>query len=72
MIYLLSQAIYFRVETGSGWMPRVTGATLLGGAATAAYWLPPYAVVVLLVLVLLALSVHLSRDTPDTPVTATP
>ncbi|MCA1671949.1 MAG: low temperature requirement protein A [Actinobacteria bacterium] len=51
MIYLFSQVIYFRVKTGSGWMPRVTGATLLGAAAIPVYWLPPYAVVVLLVIV---------------------
>jgi low temperature requirement protein LtrA len=72
MVYLLSQAIYFRVETGTGWLPRVIGAALLGVAAASAYWLPAYAVVALLVVILLALAVHLTRDTTDTPVTTAP
>ncbi|GAB3150363.1 low temperature requirement protein A [Amycolatopsis stemonae] len=54
-IYLLSQAIYFRVETGTGWLPRATGAGALAAAAVAAFWLPGYAVVVLLVVVLAVL-----------------
>jgi low temperature requirement protein LtrA len=33
MVYPGSQAIYFRVETGTGWLPRVIAAAVLGVAA---------------------------------------
>jgi low temperature requirement protein LtrA len=53
MVYLLSHAFYFRVETGTGWHPRVIGAALLGVATAAACWLPAYAVVTLQVVIFL-------------------
>ncbi|MFJ2839658.1 low temperature requirement protein A [Nocardia sp. NPDC087230] len=62
-LYLLSQAFYFRRETGTGWIPRVLGAVVLCLAAIAAYWLPAWLVVLALVLILGALAVQLSRDT---------
>ena len=40
MIYLLSQAVYWRVETGTGWLPRAAGAAVIGAAACMAYWPP--------------------------------
>jgi low temperature requirement protein LtrA len=61
-IYLLSHAIYFRLTTHTGWVPRAVGAAVLGSAAVAAYWLPSYAVVLALVLILLAVAVTLTRD----------
>ncbi|MFC8386579.1 low temperature requirement protein A [Nocardia sp. NPDC057272] len=60
-VYLLSQAFYFRRETGTGWLPRVVGAAVLGITASAAYWLPPWLVIVALVLILGGLAVRLSR-----------
>jgi hypothetical protein len=72
MVYLLSHAFYFRVETGTGWHPRVTGADLLGVAAAAVCWLPAYAVVALRVVILLGLAVHLSKDTTGPSATAVP
>ncbi|MEV4152907.1 low temperature requirement protein A [Nocardia salmonicida] len=60
-VYLLSQAYYFRRETGTGWLPRVVGAAVLGVTAIAAYWLPPWLVIVVLVLILGGLAVRLSR-----------
>ncbi|MFD5176921.1 low temperature requirement protein A [Nocardia sp. NPDC058379] len=62
-VYLLSQAFYFRRETGTGWIPRVVGAVVLCLAAIAAYWLPAWLVVLTLVLILGALAVQFSRDT---------
>lgn len=62
MVYLASQAVYFRIETGTGWRPRTIGAAVLGLAAVAAYWLPGYLVVALLVVILAGLAVHLSRE----------
>ena len=59
-VYLLSHAVYFRVETGAGWVPRAVVAAALGGGGVAAYWLPPYAAVALLVAILLALTGYLS------------
>ncbi|UUK33904.1 low temperature requirement protein A [Rhodococcus opacus] len=64
-IYLLAHAFYFRITTGTGWIPRAVGAAVLGLAAIAAFWLPAYAVVVALVLILLA--VHLNREPHDEP-----
>lgn len=61
VVYLLAQAIYFRVGPGTAWVPRVLGAALLAAGAAPAYWLPPYAVVVLLAVILVALAVHFSR-----------
>ncbi|SFW79918.1 low temperature requirement protein A [Amycolatopsis australiensis] len=61
-IYLLSQTIYFRVETGTGWRPRAIGTGVLAVAAVAAYWLPGYAVVALLVVVLAALAAALRNQ----------
>jgi low temperature requirement protein LtrA len=61
-IYLLSHAIYFRLTTHTGWVPRAVGAAVLASASVAAYWLPSYAVVLALVLILLAVTVTLTRD----------
>jgi low temperature requirement protein LtrA len=72
MVYLLSHAFRFRVETGTGWLPRVIGAALLGVAAAAVCWLPAYAVVALQVVILLGPAVHLSRDTTDLSATSVP
>jgi hypothetical protein len=69
---LLSHAFYFRVETGTGWLPRVIGPALLGVAAAAACWLPAHAVAALQAVILLGLAVHLSRDTMDPSATAYP
>lgn len=66
-IYLLAHAFYFRITTGTGWIPRAVGAAVLGLAAIAAFWLPAYAVVVALVLILLVLAVHLNREPHDEP-----
>lgn len=63
MIYLLSQAIYFRLEPRASWTPRLIGAAALGAAAIPAFWIPAYGVVALLVVPLLALAIHLSRST---------
>jgi hypothetical protein len=71
-VYLMAQAIYFRVETGTGWRPRILGAALLGIAATPAYWLPVYAVIALQVAALIALAVRLSRDTTGVPIPTDP
>ncbi|MFG2442753.1 low temperature requirement protein A [Nocardia fluminea] len=60
-VYLLSQAFYFHRETGTGWLPRVVGAAVLAVTAIAAYWLPPWLVIVVLVLILGGLAVRLSR-----------
>ncbi|MEV0064110.1 low temperature requirement protein A [Nocardia sp. NPDC050718] len=62
-VYLLSQAFYFRRETGTGWIPRVVGAAVLCVAAAAAYWLPAWLVVLTLVVILGALAIQFSRDT---------
>jgi low temperature requirement protein LtrA len=72
MVYLRSRAFYFRAETGTGWLPRVIGAALLGVAAPAACWLPAYAVVALQVVIFLGLAIHLSRDTTDPSAAAVP
>lgn len=63
-------AAALRVETGTGWLPRATGAAALGVASAAACWLPPYAVIALLVVIVLWLARHLSRGAADS--TATP
>ncbi|MEV6362322.1 low temperature requirement protein A [Nocardia asteroides] len=60
-VYLLAQAVYFYRETRNDWLPRVVGAAVLIAAAIAAYRLPPWLVVVLLVLILGGLAVRLSR-----------
>ncbi|MFD6222377.1 low temperature requirement protein A [Nocardia asteroides] len=60
-VYLLAQAFYFYRETRGGWLPRVIGAAVLIGAAAVAYRLPPWLVVVLLILILGVLAVRLSR-----------
>ncbi|MEV6230845.1 hypothetical protein AB0L88_23580 [Saccharopolyspora shandongensis] len=70
MAYVLSQAIYFRVETGTGWLPRAVGAAVLGVAAAAAFWLSPYAVIALLVVIVLGLARHLSRRAADSSATS--
>lgn len=62
MTYVLSQAVYFRLETGGGWQPRVLGGAALGVAALVAYWVPAYAAVTLLVMCLLALTAYLMRE----------
>lgn len=62
--YLLAQAIYFRVETGTQWVPRAIGAVVLLVVAVAAYWLPPYAVLLALVVILSGLAYQLGRDSP--------
>lgn len=62
-IYLLSQAVYFRVETSARWAPRTTGAVALLIVAAAAYWLPPYAVVLALVVILVAQAARSARGT---------
>jgi low temperature requirement protein LtrA len=60
-IYLLAQAIYFRVETGTQWASRTIGAGVLLTVSVAAYWLPPYGVMLSLVVILVALAYRLSR-----------
>lgn len=61
-LYVLAQAIYFRVETGTGWLPRTVGGGALAVAAAAAYWLPAYVVVTALVVILIALARRLATD----------
>lgn len=62
ILYLGAQAIYFAMTTGHQWRPRVAGAILLGIGASVAYWIPAMLAVGLLVVVLLALAIHLSRE----------
>ncbi|MGW5647761.1 hypothetical protein ACWEV3_35115 [Saccharopolyspora sp. NPDC003752] len=64
-VYVLSQAIYFRVETGTGWLAQPIGVAALGVAAAAACWLPSYAVIALLIAIVLGPARHLSRGTAD-------
>jgi len=52
-----------RVETGTGWRPRVLGAAVLGGGACFAYWVPAYTVVAFLVISLVGLAIYLGRET---------
>ncbi|MET9262578.1 low temperature requirement protein A [Amycolatopsis sp. NPDC004079] len=61
MVYLLAQAWYFRVETGTGWLPRAGGGFVLGAGAVAAYWLPAWAAVAVLVVILLGLTAYLAH-----------
>ncbi|MEN0137429.1 MAG: low temperature requirement protein A [Rhodococcus sp. (in: high G+C Gram-positive bacteria)] len=61
-IYLLSHATYFRLTTGTGWVPRVVGAAVLVTASIPAYQLPSYAVVLALVVILFTLAAYLTRD----------
>lgn len=61
-IYLVAQASYFHRTTGTGWIPRLVGAGLLGLSAVIAYWLPAYLVVVVLVAILLVLAVRFSSS----------
>lgn len=56
-VYLLAQAFYFYRD----WLPRVVGAAVLTVAAVVAYRVPPWLVVILLVVILGALAVRLSR-----------
>ncbi|TQM32551.1 low temperature requirement protein A [Nocardia bhagyanarayanae] len=60
-VYLLAQAFYFYRETRGDWLPRVVGAAVLIATAILAYRVPPWLVVVLLVLILGVLAVRLSR-----------
>ncbi|GHE93677.1 membrane protein [Amycolatopsis deserti] len=61
LVYLAAQAVYFRAEPGTGWLPRALGAAALGIVAAAAYWLPAFGVVTLLVVVLVVPAAHLVR-----------
>ncbi|GAA4552932.1 low temperature requirement protein A [Amycolatopsis samaneae] len=60
-LYLLSQAVYFRLETGRGGLARAVGVVALAVAAAFAFWLPPYTVIAVLVIILVLLTAHLAR-----------
>jgi low temperature requirement protein LtrA len=60
-VYLVAQAVYFRVETGTGWIPRAAAATVLGVAAAPAYVAPAYAVVAAAVVILAATAAVIGR-----------
>jgi low temperature requirement protein LtrA len=59
--YLVAQAAYFRVETGSGWAPRVVAAIVLGVAAAPAYFVPAYAAMAAAVAILAATAAVIGR-----------
>jgi low temperature requirement protein LtrA len=62
LLYVVAQAVYLGPTAGHGWLPRLVGAGVLGAAAVTAYWLPPYGVSAVLVVILLALAVVLARE----------
>jgi low temperature requirement protein LtrA len=65
-VYVGAQAAFFLFTTRSDWPLRVIGAAVLGVGAAIAYWLPSMVVVALLVIVLLALAILLTREREET------
>ncbi|SDE07658.1 low temperature requirement protein A [Glycomyces harbinensis] len=61
-LYLLAQAVYFRLTADTDWRPRAFGGLLLAAAAVAAPWTPPLAVIGVLVLITTALAVRLTGE----------
>ncbi|MCD0444156.1 low temperature requirement protein A [Glycomyces sp. A-F 0318] len=61
-LYLLAQAVYFRLAVGTDWRARAVGGLALAAAAAAAPWLPPLAAIGLLVLITTVLAVRLTGE----------